>query len=208
MIETRMLGTQFTTREALVMLLHTDPNLDIQDIEEVYYPYLRMRFKLTVGKKGFLAGKVVKYVDCIVDRVSGTSYDTIYDKNTDNKPYFEDIEIYEEDALDIVLSIDECHEKGHDFALKQYIAKAKLMFTPTMSILEEDEFYKKFYVVTCRDESGLIYFIMVDAVDGGISILDHEQHIETLAKLGQIAELERLAEENEEKNLLTDSETQ
>ena len=193
MIETKILGTKYSPREALVMLLHTDPNLDITDIEDVYYPYLGMRYQLTVGKERRFVKRLVKYVDCIIDRVSGTAYDTVYEKDSGNTAYFQDVEIDEDDALDIVLSIDECHAKGHDFALKQYIGKAKLMFVPDMEIIEEYEFYKKFYVVTCKDEEGRFYFIMVDAVDGGISILDHEAHIDTLARMGEIEELARLA---------------
>ncbi|MBQ0079304.1 MAG: hypothetical protein KBS66_05360 [Eubacterium sp.] len=192
MIETRILEPKYTPREALVLLLHTDPNLEIEDIEDVYYPYVRMRFELTVGTGRFVK-QLVKYVDCIIDRVLGTAYDTVYDKDSEGKPIYRDVEIDEEDCLDPVLSEDEYHAKGHDFALKQYIGRAKLMFTPKFNIIEEEKFYKHFYVVTCRDKEGRIYFIMVDAVDGGISILDHEAHIDELAKIGDYNQLQMLA---------------
>ena len=73
MISTKILGTQYTPREALIMLLNTDSTLDIQDIEDVYYPYIRMRFQMSVGKDRKFIKKLVKYVDCIIDRVSGTA---------------------------------------------------------------------------------------------------------------------------------------
>ena len=41
----------------------------------------------------------------------------------------------------------------------------------------EEEFYKRFYVVTCHDENDQEYHIMVDAVDGGISVLDNEYQL-------------------------------
>lgn len=66
--------------------------------------------------------------------------------------------------------------------------------TPEMQIIEEDIFYKKFYVVKARDPEEYTYFILVDAVDGGISVLDHEKHIEELAKEGQLEEAERVLE--------------
>ncbi|MDY4959500.1 MAG: hypothetical protein SO262_04370 [Lentihominibacter sp.] len=194
MISTKILGTQYTPREALIMLLNTDSTLDIQDIEDVYYPYIRMRFQMSVGKDRKFIKKLVKYVDCIIDRVSGTAYDTVYDKNTDSKPYYVDVEFDEEDALESVLSVEQCRNKGHDFALKQYIGKAKLMFTPDIEIIEEEQFYKKFYVITCRDKEGMHYFIMVDAVDGGISVLDHEQHIDTLVKMGEYDQIKAIAD--------------
>lgn len=194
MISSKILGTQFTPREALIMLLNTDSSLDIRDIDDVYYPYIRMRFQMSVNKNRKFMKTIVKYVDCIIDRVSGTAYDTVYDKNTDNKPYYVDAEFDEEDALDAELSVEHCRQKGHDFALKQYIGKAKLMFTPEIDIIEEELFYKKFYVITCRDDEGLHYFVMVDAVDGGISILDHENHIDTLVKMGDYEGVKQIAD--------------
>ena len=92
------------------------------------------------------------------------------------------------------MCIRDSYDTGHSFALKQYIGKAKLMATPEMQIIEEDIFYKKFYVVKARDPEGYTYFILVDAVDGGISVLDHEKHIEELAKEGQLEEAERVLE--------------
>ena len=43
MIKTKILKPGYTQKEALVLLLHTDPNLNLEDIEEVYYPYIRLR---------------------------------------------------------------------------------------------------------------------------------------------------------------------
>ncbi len=50
MIKSKILKCGYTAREALVLLLHTDPGLDLQDIEEVYYPYVRFRYLISVGK--------------------------------------------------------------------------------------------------------------------------------------------------------------
>lgn len=169
MIETKILKCGYTAREALLMLLRTDPNLDLQDVEEVYYPYVRFRYLVTVGS-GKRMKKLNKLSDCIIDRVSGSVYETR------GEPEFEDVQISEEDALEIMVPMHECYDTGHDFTLKQYLGKAKLMFTPKMQIIEEDLFYKKFYVVGCMDEIGQMYYILVDGVDGGISVLDNEKH--------------------------------
>lgn len=48
MINSKILKCGYTAREALLLLLKTDPNLDLQDIEEVYYPYVRFRYLITV----------------------------------------------------------------------------------------------------------------------------------------------------------------
>lgn len=166
MIKTKILKCGYTARDALLLLLRTDPNLDLQDVEEVYYPYVRFRYLVTVGK-GKRINKLNKISDCIIDRVSGSTYES------KGEAEFEDIEIYEEEALDIQIPMNECYDIGHSFTLKQYIGKAKLLRTPQMQIVEEDVFYKKFYVVKCLDDQELEYYILVDAVDGGISVLDH-----------------------------------
>ena len=197
MINTKMLKYGYMPKEALTVLLHTDPSLDIQDIDEVYYPYVRFRYLVTVGK-GRLVKKLNRHSDCIIDRVSGSVY------ISEGNPEFEEIEIDESKALKIVTPMNECYDIGHDFTLKMFIGKAKLMMTPQMQIIEEDEFYKKFYIVTCLDAEGLPYFIMVDAVDGGISVLDHEKYeeeaLEEAAKRGILTEetLEAMQEKQEE----------
>ena len=166
----RILSPGYTARQALTLLLHTDPALDLRDIEEVYYPYVRFRYLITVGK-GRLMEKLNKLSDCIVDRVNGSTYEA------KGEPEYDTCEAWPEDMLDIVVPMSTCYDTAHDFTMKMYISKGKLMMTPKMEIIEEDEFYKRFYIVTAVDDNGLEYHIMVDAVDGGISVLDNEHSL-------------------------------
>ena len=175
MQETKLLKCGYTARSALVLLLHTDPQLDLQDVEEVYYPYVRLKYLIQVGT-GKRIKKLNKICDCIIDRVSGSAYEA------KGEPEFEDVSISEEEALEPVVSMNECYDLGHTFALKQYIGKAKLMKTPQMQIIEENLFYKRFFVVTCLDEQQQEYYILVDGVDGGISVLDNEGKYAALAE--------------------------
>ena len=75
MIEAKILKPGYTQKEALVLLFNTDPKLDLLDIDEVYYPYVRLRYLITVGK-GRIMKKLNKLCDCIIDRVSGSVYET------------------------------------------------------------------------------------------------------------------------------------
>lgn len=172
-VKIRLLSPGYTARQALLLLLHTDPSLDLREVEEVYYPYVRFRYLIRVGK-GKLMEKLNKLSDCIVDRVSGSTY------VADGEPEYEEMEVYREDMMDIEVPMNECYDKAHDFTMKLYISKGKLMMTPQMQIIEEEEFYKRFYVVTCMDEREQAYHIMVDAVDGGISVLDNEYQMQVL----------------------------
>lgn len=188
-ITLRILSPGYTARQALLLLLHTDPSLDLREVEEVYYPYVRFRYLIRVGK-GRLMEKLNKLSDCIVDRVSGSTY------VADGNPAYEDIEVYREDMMDVEVPMHECYDKAHDFTMKLYISKGKLMMTPQMEIIEEEEFYKRFYVVTCMDKRGMEYHIMVDAVDGGISVLDNEYQLAIMEKSRTM--LEAPGEDSEE----------
>lgn len=193
MIKTKILKPGYDEKGALLLLLRTDPNLDLQDIDEVYYPYMRLRYLINVGK-GRLVKKLNKFSDCIIDRVSGSTYES------KGEPEFEDAEIPDDIALDINVSENECYDIGHSFTLKQYIGKAKLMMVPQMQIIEEDIFYKKFYIIKCLDKDSYVYYILVDAVDGGISVLDHEKHLEELVNDGKLEDAETLLESLDDRN--------
>lgn len=169
MIRINMIKNGYTAEEVLVLLLNTDSDLEIQDIEEVYYPYIRFRYLITDGKER-LAKKLKKLSDCVVDRIAGTVY------ISEGEPDFEQADVDEDHVLDIMIPLHESYDIGHSFTLKQCIGKTKLALMPQIHIIEESEFYKKFYVVQCCDEDELPYFIFVDAVDGGISVPDHEKY--------------------------------
>ena len=128
MIEAKILKPGYTQKEALVLLFNTDPKLDLLDIDEVYYPYVRLRYLITV-RKGRIMKKLNKLCDCIIDRVSGSVYET------EGDPEFDYVEIPEDEALEIQTPLNECYDTGHSFALKQYIGKAKLMMTPEIYLL-------------------------------------------------------------------------
>lgn len=81
--------------------------------------------------------------------------------------------IQEELTLDEQITEKDWQRIGHDFVLKQQLSKAKLLTPPEFSIMEKEYFHKQFYILHCLDDEENDYYIMVDAIDGGISILDH-----------------------------------
>ncbi|NLD18760.1 MAG: DUF3016 domain-containing protein [Clostridiales bacterium] len=188
MVDIKLLKCGYNTRQALVLLLNTDASLDIRDVEDVYYPYVRFRYEILAGK-GKMVRKANKLSDCIIDRVSGSVYETR------GEPEFQEVSIPEEEALNVETIMEECYNIGHDFTLKQFIGKSKLLISPEMSVIEEDHFYKKFYIVTCQDVDEREYYIMVDAVDGGISVLDHEKYVEE--NIGELTENQGILEEKQ-----------
>lgn len=166
-----ILDYSYDERDAISHLLQTDPYLDITDISSVYYPYIRYRHELSIGKKHRVV-KTKKLSDCIIDRVYGSVY------IADGKSRYIEVEVEPDEILDIVTPMEICDKHAHDFTLKEFIGKAKLLVTPTMRIISRDEFYKKYYVVECIDDDGLEYYILVDAIDGSIAVLDNEKHLD------------------------------
>lgn len=170
-----ILDYAYDEREALSHLLQTDPYLDITDISSVYYPYIRYRHELSIGRKHRVV-KTKKLSDCIIDRVYGSVY------IAEGRSRYIEVDVEPDEILDIVTPLDVCDKHAHEFTLKEFLEKAKLLITPKMRIISRDEFYKKYYVVECLDDDGLEYYILVDAIDGSLAVLDHEKHLNQYAE--------------------------
>lgn len=170
-MDIQILKYAYDERAALETLLQTDSTLDITDISTVYYPYLRYRFLITVGRRNKMI-KTKKLQDCIVDRVYGTIY------IADGKSDYMTVEAEEDEILDVVQEMDYCDRHAHDFTLSQFIEKAKLLLTPKLTIMEREEFYKKYYVVEVVNLDGLEYYVLVDAIDCSLAVLDHEKYLD------------------------------
>ncbi len=203
-MEITILEYGYDEREALSMLFQTDSTLNITDISTVYYPYIRYRHELSIGKKHRLV-KTKKLSDCVIDRVYGSIY------IADGMSSYTTVDADPDEILDIVTPLEECDHAAHIFTLKQFIEKAKLLVTPKIRVLSRDEFYKKYYVVECLDDDGLEYYVLVDAVDGSIAVLDHEKHLDQYVEFQEdfnereyVAGLHRTIEEQREERKAED----
>lgn len=164
MLRIKTIKDCYSKEEAEGIVRNTERRVNIIKTAELYYPYYRIRYNIVIGNKRW--NKFRKLSDCVIDLVDGRPAESR------GEPVYEELEIDSEDALEVAVSKDECYRKGHDFVLKLYLNKAKLLHTPGMEIMSEEKFYKKFYIVHCKDEDDLDYFLMVDSVEGELSILD------------------------------------
>lgn len=164
MLKSQVICEGYTEEDAKIILWNCDKEANIVGVREIYYPYLFLRYQITVGRKSW--SRLNKLCDCIIDLVSGTVAEG---RGT---PEFEDVCIEEMQALEKQILEEECLQLGHDFVLKQQLSKAKILTPPAFTILKKEYFHKRFYILSCLDEEENAYYIMVDAVDGGISILD------------------------------------
>ncbi len=165
MIKSKMILNAYDVEEAKKLLYNTDHKINIVGVDEVFYPYVLIQYSIFVGK-GRLS-KLNKLSRCIIDGVTGSTYEG---KGT---PTMIDVEIEEKNTLELQISMDKCREIGHNFVMKQFLEKAKLLMTPVIQAVSEETFHKKFYIMHCLDEEERDYYIMVDAIDGGLSVLDY-----------------------------------
>lgn len=160
-----ILRAEYTPEDAMRAIVNTDGTVRIADIRSVYYPYKLIKYDLDVGKKGKLS-QLKKKAYCIVDLAVGRPAEGRGDPQYDREDVDEELIIGE------TIDDDKANHLAYDFVLKLYLNKAKLMHTPKIHTTEEKYFHKKFYIVRCLDKEDLDYFIMVDAIDGGLVILD------------------------------------
>ena len=146
------------------LLLNTDHKINIVGVDEVFYPYILIWYSVFVGKGR--KSKFNKNYNCIIDGVTGSTYEG---KGT---PTMIEIELDEKDSLEMQVTMEDCREIGHNFVMKQFLGKAKILIAPVIEIMNEEVFHKKFYIMHCLDDEERDYYIMVDAIDGGLSVLD------------------------------------
>lgn len=165
MLKSQIVKNSFTENEAKEILWNCDRDINIKIAREVFYPYVFLRYKISVGENRW--SKLDKLCDCVIDLVSGSVAEG---KGT---PEFEDAVINDDVALRKNISEEECMRIGHDFVLEQQLSKAKLLKLANFSIIDKEYFHKRFYIMRCLDEKEMDYYILVDAIDGGISVLDY-----------------------------------
>ncbi|MEG1584987.1 MAG: hypothetical protein RR131_04735 [Anaerovorax sp.] len=163
MIKIKTFSNPYTFQDAETILLDCDAKVKIIKMESVYYPYKNMRYSLTLPGK---LAKLDKEINCIVDLVYGRP------AVGQGMPGFVEKEIEESAAMDGTLSQEELYRISYDFVFKLFLNRAKILKAPKITVLEEYLFYKMFYIVQCRDEEEQDYFVLVDSIEGIITILD------------------------------------
>ncbi|MCL2880553.1 MAG: hypothetical protein FWF29_09930 [Treponema sp.] len=148
------------------LLHHTDPSVNIVKVEEVYYPYKRISYELEVGKQ--VNKKFMKKADCIIDLVQGSVAEG------EGTPEYEELSVNPEQMLEVCVQNEDAVRKGHDFVLKLFLNKAKVLRVPRITVTSEELFYKNFFIVHCKDREALDYFLLMDSMDGGLSILNYQ----------------------------------
>lgn len=126
----------YSREEAWRMVKNIDSAVKVEKVDEVYYPYKRISYDINVGKGR--ADKFNKKTDCIIDLVRGSV------ATGEGVPAYKTITVKDQAAIGIQIENSEAHRLGHDFVLKLFLNKAKMLRTPQIVISGEDLFYKNY----------------------------------------------------------------
>ncbi len=154
----------FSADQVLDILRDRDKDLNIIKIDRLYYPFAKIIYNIKL--KGLLE-KYDRQMMCNVDMVEGRP------AIGQGKPKFMELEIDEVTSIPPQVELEKLTQIGHDYVLKIFVGKMKILHTPNISVDEIEYFHKLFYLVQCRDENEVDYFILADSMDGNITILDY-----------------------------------
>lgn len=142
-----------------------DNSINIVKVDCIYYPFAKLIYAVTM-KKGLMQ-KFDRKMMCNIDLVHGRP------AIGQGKPIFAELEI--EDIMAIPSQIEETvlDGIGHDYVMKIFIGKMKILHTPQIAVDNIEFFHKLFYLVQCKDKEEEDYFLLVDSMDGSLAILDY-----------------------------------
>jgi len=163
MLKITTLADTLKEEQVVEMLQNTDKSIKIQKVDRLYYPYRKMIY--SVKLKESLA-KLDRLMMCNIDMVYGRP------ALGQGKPNLTEIEIDDVMAIEPLIKEEDLDRIGHDFVMKMFISKLKILSAPTIKLENEEPFHKLYYIVHCKDSKDQDYFIMADSMDGSISILD------------------------------------
>lgn len=155
----------FSEDQIIDILQARDKTIRIEKVDKIYYPYAMMMYSVKM-KKGLMS-KLDKLMMCNIDMVYGRP------AIGQGKPTFIELEIEDVMAVPPQVAIEKLDSIGHDYVLKMFLSKMKILQTPTLSVDHIEYFHKLFYVVHCKDAVEQDYFVMVDSMDGNLAILDY-----------------------------------
>lgn len=161
----KTIAETFSEKQIVDILKSRDKTINIVKIDLVYYPYAMMIFSIKM-KKG-LINKMDRQMMCNIDMVYGRP------AIGQGKPTFIEVEIDDVVAIPPQLAEADLNGIGHDYVMKIFLSKMKILKTPTIEVDYTEYFHKLFYIVHCKDREDQDYFVMVDSMDGNISILDY-----------------------------------
>lgn len=162
-MEVTVLTTGFSQKEAAKILTKRSKHFFIENMDDLFYPYLKIMFHVEMGQKlKKLGGRVM----CLVDMYR----DTYNIAKSLGK--YETLDIDESKALPQRINIEESIKKAPSQIYGDVMAKQRVLRMPEFQYLEHEVIYKKFYIVECKNEDGEFFHILFDATMGEFSLLN------------------------------------
>jgi len=163
MLKIKTMEDTFQEEHVAGMLQNRDASINIERIERIYYPYLKLLYSFKLNGK---MGKLDNRMMCNVDLVYGRH------AIGQGKPSFIELEVEDNLVLPNQISEEKALLQARDYVFKIFISKMKILETPKIQLEEQEYFHKLFFIACCKDPDDQDYHVLVDSMDGSIAILD------------------------------------
>lgn len=148
--------------QALDYLRQKDRSIRVKKVDQIYYPYAKLDYGVKLNRR---LGAMDRKMMCNIDLVHGRP------AVGQGKAQMETREIAELQAVAKAVPEDTWDQIGHDFVMKVFLSKMKILRTPEISLKSRECFHKPFYLAQCLDREGLDYFVLVDGIDGSFTFV-------------------------------------
>lgn len=163
MLKIKTMEDTFQEEQIIGILQNRDGNIIIEEVERIYYPYVKLIYSFKLTEK---LARLDKQMMCNVDLVNGRH------AIGQGKPTFVEIEVADSQVLPIEIAEEKFLPDSRDYVFKIFISKMKILQTPTITLDDMEYFHKLFFIVHCKDTQDVSYYVLVDSMDGNIVVLN------------------------------------
>lgn len=163
MLKIKTMEDTFQEEQIVGILQNRDGNIIIEDVERIYYPYVKLIYSFKLKDK---LTRLDRQMMCNVDLVCGRH------AIGQGKPNFIEIEVEDNQVLPIEIPEEKFLSESRDYVFKIFISKMKILQTPAIALEDMEYFHKLFFIVHCKDTQDVDYYVLVDSMDGSIVVLD------------------------------------
>ena len=129
----RTMSNPFSEEDVIGIIKNKDKNIDIRQVEKLYYPYMWLVFRAKTGKNKKNPGKMTY---CMVDMVRGREAIGTGDME------LEDIDVDAEIVMPAKFTEDEIVEKSKDFMLQAMLKQLKMLVIPELDLVDKELVHK------------------------------------------------------------------
>ncbi|QEK12932.1 hypothetical protein FQB35_11685 [Crassaminicella thermophila] len=157
------LKNEISSDTAISILKQKDSTVNVNLIEPIYYPYYRL---IASVKTKIFARSFDGTLSCLIDLVNGVEAITGEECQT------EQIFVDGSSILPISIENEKARKKALGCIRHTIIQKMKVLSIPKIIPVDEDFFYRPFWIIHCLSNKDNHFYVMMDGISGQYQLLD------------------------------------